>query len=51
MTIVPTKLYFKQGYAKVEIGVGRGRKLYDKRDAIADRDREREARRELASRD
>ena len=51
LTIVPTVLYFKQGFAKLEIGVGKGKKLYDKRDSIADRDRDREARRELASRD
>lgn len=51
LAVIPTKLYFKQGYAKIEIGVGRGRKLYDKRDAIASREQERDARRELASRD
>ena len=50
LTIVPTVLYFKQGFAKVEIGIGKGKKLYDKRDSIADRDRDREARRELAAR-
>ncbi len=51
LTIVPTKLYFSRGRAKVEIGVGRGRKLYDKRDRIAERDQDRQMRRELASRD
>ena len=51
LTIIPTVLYFKQGFAKVEIGVAKGKKLYDKRDSIADRDRDREAQRELASRD
>jgi len=50
MAIVPTKLYFTRGYAKLEIGIGRGKKLWDKRDSIADRDRERDARRELAER-
>ncbi len=50
LTIVPTKLYFVRGRAKLEIGVGKGRKLYDKRDRIADRDQERQARRELAER-
>jgi len=50
MTIVPTKLFFSHGYAKLEIGVGRGKKLWDKRDSIADRDRDREARRELSER-
>jgi SsrA-binding protein len=51
LTIIPTVLYFKQGYAKVEIGIARGKKLYDKRDSIAGRDRDREAQRELASRE
>ena len=41
-SIVPLKLYFKRGRAKVEIGLGRGKKLYDKREAIAKRDAERE---------
>ena len=50
LTIVPTRLYFVRGRAKIEIGVGKGRKLYDKRDRIADRDQERQARRELAER-
>ena len=50
MTIVPTKLFFSHGYAKIEFGVGRGKKLWDKRDSIADRDRDRDARRELAER-
>lgn len=48
LALVPTKVYFSKGRAKVEIGIGRGRKLYDKREHIASRDREREARRELA---
>lgn len=48
LTAVPTRLYFTRGRAKVEIGIGRGRKLYDKREHIAERDREREMRREMA---
>jgi len=48
LAIVPTKLFFSHGYAKLEIGVGKGRKLWDKRDSIADKDRDREARRELS---
>ena len=51
LTIVPTKLFFERGYAKLEIGIGRGKKLWDKRDSIADRDRDRDARREAFSRD
>jgi SsrA-binding protein len=45
-TIIPLKLYFSKGYAKINIGLGRGKKLYDKREAIAARDVERERRRE-----
>lgn len=44
LTLVPLRLYFKEGRAKVEIGLARGRKLHDKRDAL----RERDARREMA---
>ncbi len=43
-TLVPLKLYFKGNYAKVEIGLGKGKKLYDKRETIKKRDLEREAR-------
>ena len=51
LAVVPTKLFFQNGFAKLEIGVGRGKKLWDKRDAIADRDRERDARREVFGRE
>lgn len=40
-TIIPLKLYFKNGRAKVEIGLARGKKLYDKRHDIAERDTKR----------
>ena len=50
LTIVPTKLFFEHGYAKLEIGIGKGKKLWDKRESIADRDRERDARREVFGR-
>ena len=43
-TIVPVKLYFKGNYAKVEIGLAKGKKLYDKRETIKKRDLERESR-------
>lgn len=43
VTLVPLSLYFKDGYAKVEIAVARGRKNYDKRQAIAERESKREA--------
>lgn len=45
ITLVPLKLYFKGNYAKVTVGIARGKKLYDKRDTIKQRDLEREARR------
>ena len=50
LTLVPLSLFFERGFAKLELGVGRGKKLYDKRESIADRDRDREARRALAER-
>ena len=43
LTLVPLALYFKDGYAKVEIALARGRKSYDKRQAIAERESRREA--------
>lgn len=46
-TLVPLKVYFKDSRAKVEIALARGKKLYDKREAIAEKDRKREAEREL----
>jgi SsrA-binding protein len=42
LTLVPLKLYFKQGRAKVEIGLARGKKLYDKRSALREREVSRE---------
>lgn len=41
MTIVPTKVYLKKGKLKVEIALGKGKKLYDKRETIKKRDDER----------
>ena len=49
-TIVPLALYFLDGYAKVELAVGTGKKAWDKRQTIAERDANREAARELAAR-
>ena len=43
LTLIPLRLYFKDGRAKVELGLARGRKLHDKRSAI----REREVKREM----
>lgn len=48
LTLVPLSIYFKDGRAKVELALARGRRLYDKRHAIAARDAEREAGREAA---
>jgi SsrA-binding protein len=45
MTVVPTRVYLRDGRAKVEIAVAKGKKLYDKRQAIAKRDAERDIRR------
>ena len=49
-TIVPLALYFLDGYAKVELAVGTGKKAWDKRQTIAERDANRDAARELAAR-
>jgi SsrA-binding protein len=43
-TVVPTRLYFKNGRVKVELGMGKGKKTYDKRHDIAKRDADRDAR-------
>ena len=47
MSLIPLKLYFKDRRVKVELGVGRGKKSYDKRQAIAERDAKRETDRAL----
>ena len=49
LTVVPLSMYFKGGRAKVEIGIGRGRKHYDKRQVIAERDSARDAQRAMAA--
>ena len=46
VTIVPLKVYLKDGRAKLEIALAKGKKLHDKRDTIAKRDQERESARE-----
>lgn len=50
LTIIPIALYFKDGYAKIEIGVARGKKSYDKRHALAEREAKRDADRAMARR-
>lgn len=47
LTLVPVKLYIKHGIAKIELGVAKGKKIYDKREAIARREAEREVERAL----
>lgn len=42
LTLVPLKLYFKKGYVKVSIALGRGKKLHDKRDALKKKQAKRE---------
>ena len=46
-TLVPLQVYFSNGRAKIEIGLARGKKLYDKRDDIAKKDQRRETEREF----
>ena len=48
LTLVPLRIYFKKNIIKVEIGLARGKKAYDKREAIAKRDVERQLRRDYA---
>jgi SsrA-binding protein len=49
-TLVPLRLYFRHGLAKAEIAVARGKRAYDKRVAIAERDAQRRMRQELGRR-
>ncbi len=50
LTLVPLSLYFKDGKAKIELGLGRGKRSYDKRQDLAKRDAAREVERELRRR-
>ena len=51
LTAVPLKIYFNSnGWAKLEIGIAKGKKIYDKKKAIRERDIQREAERELRNR-
>ena len=50
VTIIPLRVYLRDGLAKVEIGIAKGKKLYDKRATIAKRDAEREIERQLRQR-
>jgi SsrA-binding protein len=50
MTLVPLRVYFRDGRAKVEVALARGKRTYDKRQALAARDAKREAERALKER-
>ena len=50
LTLIPLRLYFKNGKAKAELGLARGKKLYDKRDTLRKRAVQREVERSLKSR-
>jgi len=50
VTVVPTRLYFKDGRVKVELALARGKELHDKRRDIAERDAKRQIERELGRR-
>lgn len=49
-TLVPLRLYIKRGYAKIQLGLARGKRLYDKREAIARREAQREMERAVKAR-
>ncbi len=51
LTLVPLRLYFKEGRAKLELGLARGKKLHDKRQAIRERDERREMAKEARGRE
>ena len=50
LTLVPLSLYFKEQYVKVELGLCKGKKLYDKRDAMAKKDAQRDIDRAMKQR-
>lgn len=50
MTLVPLKIYLKQGLAKIELGLCKGKKNYDKRDDLAEKDAKRQMERDLRDR-
>lgn len=50
LTLIPLRLYFKRGRAKVELGLGRGKKSFDKRESIKEREVKREVDRAMKSR-
>jgi len=50
VAVVPVKIYLKDGRAKLDLAIGKGKKLYDKRSSIAERDMEREVARDFRAR-
>lgn len=50
-TIVPLKVYLKEGRAKLQLALAKGKKLYDKRESIAKRDAQRDAERQIRNRE
>jgi len=50
LTLVPLKIYFVRGLAKIELGLGRGRRKFEKRQAIAEREHQREIERAFGGR-
>ena len=51
VTIIPLRIYLKDGLAKLELATAKGKKLYDKRAVMAERDAEREAQRQKRSKE
>lgn len=47
LTLVPLRIYFRRGHAKIELALAKGKKLYDKRRILAEKDAQREVEREL----
>lgn len=51
LTLVPLRIYFKKGHAKIEIALAKGKRLYDKRQALTEKDAQRELNRELKNKE
>ena len=49
-TLIPLRLYFRRGYAKLELGIARGKKLYDKRQAMREKSAQKDIRRAMSGR-
>ncbi len=51
LTLVPLRIYFKRGHAKIELALAKGKRLYDKRQELAEKDAQRELDRELKNKE